>query len=43
MTMQEVSIARYSEDELAISELHQLDDALDIVAFLTAEEGVFNG
>jgi len=38
--MQDVKIARYAEDELAISELHQLDDALDIVAFLTAEDFV---
>lgn len=33
-------VSRYPEDVIAISNLHHLDDALDIVTFLTAEEFV---
>lgn len=38
--MEEINLSRYKEDQIAISQLHHLDDALDIIAFLKAEDFV---
>jgi len=38
--METIQLSRYKEDVIAISQLHHLDDALDIIAFLQAEDFV---
>lgn len=38
--MDEIRLSRYPEEQIVFSQLHHLDDALDILTFLKAEDFV---